>query len=697
MERCSNDRFSSNLPLSSDESPFGDQDLQPFARIIRERATHAHNLAETITSEYHGSLYDFSNYHLTFGLFQTPEGWLFREWAPHAKAIFILNTKSDWQPHPEMLLERKTDGTFEGRFPRNAFSHKDLYRLKVCWDGGDGDRIPTAARRVVQDPHTLIFNAEVWEPDASFIWHHPAPIHPSVTHDPSVDPLLIYEAHVGMALEERRVGTYKEFQEQILPKIKDAGYTAIQLMAIPEHPYYGSFGYHVSSFFAPSSRFGTPDELKSLIDTAHGMGLMVLMDIVHSHSVRNEVEGLSCFDGTPYQFFHAGSRGYHRLWDSRCFNYDSLRVIQFLLSNLRYWLDEFKIDGFRFDGITSMLFLDHGLDRAFTGYADYFGPDLDQNALSYLTLANRLIHEINAKAITIAEDVSGYPGLAAPIREGGAGFDFRFAMGIADHWIKLVKDTKDENWEMGRLWYELTTRRKEERTLSYAECHDQALVGDQTLMMRLMGDRIYKAMDRQNRSMETYRAVALHKMIRLITLASADAGYLTFMGNEFGHPEWVDFPSKQNGFSFDHARRQWSLKYNPALYFNALSEFDREMILLAKEKGLFSCRRTHPASHPTITLLKCHEADKVIAFERKGLIFAFNFHPTASFTHYHIDAPPGKYSMILHTDEARFGGPERLNQGQVHFTTPRSQKIENDRHYLSLYLPSRCALILAPA
>ncbi len=757
MKKCSKDRFSSDssgfsdgssfkgfdASSFSDASPFGDPGLQSFSRIIRERAIHAHNLEKAITSSLHGefqashdwnldkgttldhprSLYDFADYHLTFGLFQIPEGWLFREWAPHAKAIFILNTKSDWQPHPEMLLERKTDGIFEGRFPKNAFSHKDLYRLKVRWDGGEGDRIPTAARRVVQDPHTLIFNAQVWAPEKKFLWSHPTPQSPTdigrcQTSPPgplsingegentvkkvhaydTTDPLLIYEAHVGMALEEARVGTYREFQKEILPKIKDAGYTAIQLMAIPEHPYYASFGYHVSSFFAPSSRFGTPDELKSLIDAAHGMGFLVLMDIVHSHSVRNEVEGISRFDGTPYQFFHAGSRGYHRLWDSRCFNYDSLGVIQFLLSNLRYWLDEFNVDGFRFDGITSMLFLDHGLDRAFTGYADYFGSDIDQNALSYLTLANQLIHEINARAITIAEDVSGYPGLAAPIREGGAGFDFRFAMGIADHWIKLVKDTKDENWEMGRLWYELTTRRKEERTLSYAECHDQALVGDQTLMMRLMGDRIYTAMDRQNRSMETYRAVALHKMIRLITLASADAGYLTFMGNEFGHPEWVDFPSEQNGFSFYHARRQWSLQYNADLYFNALSEFDREMISMAKTKGLFSCQKTNPAS-PTLTLLKRHEADKVIAFERKGLIFAFNFHPTASYTDYHLDAPPGKYTMILDTDEERFGGPERLQQGQVHFTTPRSQTptIENKMHYLSIYLPSRCALVLSPS
>lgn len=784
MEKCSKDRFSSNPPLPedselsgpshgalsacfdpagfSDPAPFGDPELAPFSRIIRERALHALNLERRITRDFNvndfrrnnpekerritwdlnGPLYHFADYHLTFGLFQTVDGWLFREWAPNATQIILLSPMTDWQPHPSMALTKMSDEIFEGRFPPSTFAHKALYRLKVYWEGGEGDRIPTGARRVVQDPHTLIFNAQVWEPPSPFHWTYTpskkatpsskeapcekqtpllnntlssdhtssekrTPSPPSGSPGNPWKPLLIYEAHVGMALEERRVGTYREFQEHILPKIKDAGYTAIQLMAIPEHPYYASFGYHVSSFFAPSSRFGTPDDLKSLIDTAHGMGLLVFMDIVHSHSVRNEVEGLSRFDGRLDQFFHPGSRGHHRLWDSRCFNYGALPVVRFLLSNLRYWQEAFHVDGFRFDGITSMLFLDHGLERSFTGYGDYFGPDIDPDALSYLTLANRLIHELDPKAVTIAEDVSGYPGLAAPIREGGAGFDYRFAMGIADHWIKLVKDTRDEDWEMGRLWYELTTRRKEEKTLSYAECHDQALVGDQTLMMRLMGDLIYTAMDRQNRSIETVRAVALHKMIRLITMATAHAGYLNFMGNEFGHPEWIDFPSERNGFSFDHARRQWSLKDNPDLQYSALSAFDREMIALAKEEGLFSCSTMHPARpadhrHLDVsapTLLTLHEADKIIAFERNGLIFVFNFHPITSFTDYPVDAPPGKYALILDTDEARFGGSERLRRGQEHFTVPRSQTqietVEKQGHYLRLYLPSRCALVLS--
>ncbi|OGR33286.1 MAG: 1,4-alpha-glucan branching protein, partial [Desulfobacula sp. RIFOXYB2_FULL_45_6] len=501
---------------------------------------------------------------------------------------------------------------------------------------------------------------------------------------PQKSPLLIYEAHVGMALEEGRIGTYREFENHILPKIVDAGYTAIQMMAIQEHPYYGSFGYHVSSFFAPSSRFGTPDELKSLIDAAHEKGIRVLMDIIHSHAVKNEVEGISKFDGSGYQFFHDGPKGFHRQWDSRCFDYGKPEVLKFLLSNIRFWIEEFKIDGFRFDGITSMLFEDHGLGRAFSRYEDYFGNDFDMDALSYLSLANDLAHDINPDIITIAEDVSGYPGLAAPLSRGGTGFDYRYAMGIADFWIKLLKDYRDEHWHLGTLWYELTTKRKEEKTISYAESHDQALVGDKTLMMHLMGEKIYTSMKKEVQSPEVFRGISLHKMIRLITISTADSGYLNFMGNEFGHPEWVDFPSERNGFSFHHARRQWSLKYNRTLYYSSLFEFDRQMIEFVKTENPF-------LSPPRLLLI--HEDDKVMIFERNNMIFVFNFHPVTSFVDYQFDALPGEFIMMLNTDEIRFGGKGRLEDGQIHFTL-FNPFLYGKRNLLSLYLPARTAIVL---
>jgi 1,4-alpha-glucan branching enzyme len=657
--------------------------LKPYEHPLRRRIQNARDMAARLTQN-SASLEEFASGHEYFGLHFRENQWVFREWAPNATAVYLIGEMSGWQEQPRFALERiDPQGVWEIRLDPGALTHGDLYRLRIHWPGGGGDRIPAYARRVVQDPGTLIFNAQVWRPNAPFIWRHPRSIS-------QPEALLVYEAHVGMAQEEPRVGTYLEFRDTVLPRIAASGYNTLQLMAIPEHPYYGSFGYHVSSFFAASSRFGTPEELKLLIDSAHGAGLAVIMDIVHSHAVANQVEGLSHFDGTAYLYFHDGPRGHHRAWDSRCFDYGKLQVLHFLLSNCRYWLDEFRLDGFRFDGITSMLYSHHGLGTAFSSYGDYFNEEVDEDALTYLTLANRLIHTLRPDAVTIAEDISGMPGLALPVSQGGCGFDYRFAMGVPDYWIKLLKETQDDYWHMGDLWHQLTNRRWEEKTISYAESHDQALVGDQTLIFRLMGDRMYGHMSIDDDNLDVTRGMALHKMIRLITLATAGHGYLNFMGNEFGHPEWIDFPRPGNAWSYHHARRQWHLVDDPNLKYQFLHAFDRAMIQLARQLKLLE--------HSEIYLLREHSADKLLVFERAGLIFAFNFHPTRSYNDYHLPLKPGTaplsaFRMILDSDARHFGGHGRLVPGQEHFALQNeSGPAEPPR--LSIYIPNRSALVL---
>jgi len=624
------------------------------------------------------SLADFASGHEYFGLHFRNGHWIFREWAPNATAIYLMGDMTGWKERASFaLIPGDPSGAWQLRLPADAMNHGDMYRLSIHWPGGRGDRIPAWARRVVQDPDTMIFNAQVWRPTQTYTWRH-------ADFKRRREPLLIYEAHVGMAQQEAKLGTYIEFRERILPRIVDAGYNTLQLMAIPEHPYYGSFGYHVSSFFAASSRFGTPHDLKSLIDQAHDAGLAVIIDLVHSHAVSNQVEGLSHFDGTAYQYFHNGPRGHHTAWDSRCFDYGKFQVLHFLLSNCRFWLDEFKVDGFRFDGITSMLYAHHGLNKAFAGYADYFDDSVDEDALTYLTLANRLIHDIRPDAVTIAEDISGIPGLALPVAAGGCGFDYRFAMGTPDYWIKLIKERKDEDWPVGGIWYELTNRRRMEKTISYAESHDQALVGDQTLIFRLMQSAMYNHMQRQDAHLGIDRGMALHKIIRLITLATAGNGYLNFMGNEFGHPEWIDFPREGNNWSYRHARRQWNLVDDANLKYRFLANFDKAMILLARKYDLLN--------EADLQKVYDHEADQILAFTRAGLLFIFNFNPTQSFTDYRIPARSGQYRMILDTDAARFGGHDRLTPDQRHNTWP--DPFQPDHPQVRLYLPNRCAMAL---
>jgi 1,4-alpha-glucan branching enzyme len=650
--------------------------LVPYRETIAQRIDHIARTAAQLAAK--GKLADFASGHEYFGLHFRDGSWVLREWAPNATAVFLIGELSDWKVRDDLALTRiDGNGAWEIRLPGDRLHHNDLYRLHVQWPGGAGDRIPAWTRRAVQDPHSLIFNAQVWRPQQAYLWRIP-------DFKPAPGAPLIYEVHIGMATEEGRVGTYAEFVEHVLPRVVSAGYNTLQIMAIPEHPYYGSFGYHVSSFFAASSRFGTPEEFKALVDSAHAAGLRVLIDLVHSHAANNEVEGISRLDGSDFQFFHAGERGRHHAWDSRLFNYAKPQVMHFLLSNCRYWLDEFRVDGFRFDGITSMIYLDHGLGKAFTSYDDYFNGNVDEDALSYLALANQVIHQLRPNAITIAEDVSGMPGLARPWRDGGIGFDYRFAMGVPDYWIKLTKDTRDEDWPVGGLWFELNNRRHDERTISYAESHDQALVGDKTLIFRLIDEAMYTHMSVDDDDMAVARGVALHKMIRLITLATAGSGYLNFMGNEFGHPEWIDFPRPGNNWSYHYARRQWHLVDDPRLRYRQLALFDHDMIALARKQRVLRS--------PDVRLMWEHNDDKVLIFERAGLLWVFNFHPTRSFVDYQFPAASGRYHIVLDSDDPRYGGFDRVERTQPYIALVT--KHAHAPHRLSLYLPNRMAMVL---
>ena len=649
-----------------------DKLLKPFAGIIEKR--HQQVLAMEREFTYRTTrLSDSCNSYLYYGLHRTNEGWVFREWAPNATAIYLLGEFNDWRKHPDYALTKVGDGNWEIKLPLEALVHEMLYRLLVEWNGGSGERLPSHVRRVIQDEYTKIYSAQVWDPLNPYQMRHERP--------KRTDYPLIYEAHIGMSTEHRRVSTFTEFRLFVLPRIVDLGYNTIQLMAVQEHPYYGSFGYQVANFFAVSSRFGTPDELKALIDAAHSMGIRVIMDIVHSHAVNNEEEGLSRFDGSYDQYFYPGDRGYHPLWGSRCFDYGKHEVLNFLLSNCKYWLEEFRFDGYRFDGITSMLYWDHGINKDFTEYSLYYDGNQDESAITYLALANRVIHQVDPEAITIAEDMSGMPGVASPIEDGGMGFDYRMNMGTPDYWIKLLKEKRDEEWHVGDLFYELTNKREEEHTISYAESHDQALVGDKTIFFRLVDKAIYSSMGVFDKNVIIDRGMSLHKMIRLVTIGTAADGYLNFMGNEWGHPEWIDFPREGNGWSYDHARRLWSLVDDENLRFRFLNMFDKAMIQMVNDTGVF-----HWRPEP---LVRDNER-QVLIFTRGDYLFVFNFNPEKSFPDYVFDAPSGKYTMVLNTDNKNFDGVGRIDEEVEHFT----RYVSPGRGQLSLYVPARTGFVL---
>ncbi len=644
--------------------------LQPYEKDFDLRMENYRRKKEELLSSGQ-TLVDFANGHQYFGFHKEDGGWYYREWAPGADEVYLTGDFNGWDRRA-CPLNKLENGVWEVFLPGVDALQAGQSVLTIVISGGEElERIPLYATRVVQDPFTYQWTAQIHEP-ICFPWT-----------DGKFKPkknLFIYECHIGMAQEDGKVGTYREFKDNVLPRIRDLGYNTIQIMAVMEHPYYASFGYQVTNFFAASSRFGTPEELKELIDTAHKMGIAVLLDVVHSHASKNTREGINRFDGTDYQFFHAGEKGNHAAWDTKCFNYEKNEVLHFLLSNLKFWMTEYHFDGFRFDGVTSMLYHNHGLGSDFCSYDTYFSLNTDTEAVTYLQLANEMVRQINPNAIMIAEDTSALPGLCLPIKDGGVGFDYRLAMGVPDMWIKLLKEVPDEHWDLNHIYYELANRRPKEKVIGYCESHDQALVGDKTIMFRLCDQEMYWSMGKDSQNMVIDRGMALHKMLRLLTMSLGGEGYLTFMGNEFGHPEWIDFPREGNGWSYHYCRRQWHLADDENLKYQYLNAFEKAMVEKAKKYRTLNSQDKQ---------LYLSNDQKIMAYRKGKAVYVFNFHPHNSYDGFFLPLQEaGSYKVTLSTDDYCFGG-----QGRVWHQTYETTE-ENGVPGIRFYLPSRTAVIL---
>ena len=651
--------------------------LKPFYNDIELRMRRYNDVRRQLLGDM-ADLSSFANGYMYYGFNRTEDGWVYREWLPGADEVHLIGDFNGWNrtSHP---LTRMENGVWEIQLPgADALQHEQRVKIQVRRGKETFDRIPAYIRRVVQDPSTKQFAGQIWAPSRRFIWTDGCYKKRKLTTP------MIYEAHVGMGQEREGIGTYREFADNNLKRIADLGYNTVQLMAIQEHPYYASFGYQVSNFFAASSWYGDPEDLKYLINKAHELNLFVLLDVVHSHACPNTGEGLNQLDGTDNQYFLPGQRGWHPAWGTKLFNYSRMEVLHFLLSNLKFWQEEYHFDGFRFDGVTSMIYQDHGLGTSFTSYDQYFGLNTNVDAITYLQLANELIHSVNPFAVTVAEEMSGMPGMCIPIRSGGVGFDYRLSMGLPDFWIKLLKEYKDEQWDMHKLWYEMTTRRPKEKNIGYCESHDQALVGDKTLIFRMADAEMYTGMDKAYHSPVIDRAIDLHKLIRFSTLVLACDGYLNFMGNEFGHPEWIDFPREGNGWSYKYARRQWSLSENGYLKYQWLENFDRAMLKFA--------RKYRVLNKPQAVNLWIDQTNKIISFAKGDLLYLFNFNTTKSdpkfFLHAHITGA-GNYRAVFSSDDAEFGGLDRVSKDYVY----QAREIPEKGTGFEVYIPCRTAVV----
>lgn len=653
--------------------------LAPYKNDIHLRMSRYSEVKNRLLSN-KGTVSDFANGFLYFGFHKEADGWVFREWLPGADDVHLIGDFNGWD-RESAPLHRLDNGVWEIRFPgADALRHGQFVKLWVKKNGDSFERIPAYIRRTVPDEKTHMLCGQIWMPDKEFEWTDAERIGKKIAAP------LIYEAHIGMAQEKEGIGSYREFADKNLDRIRELGYNTVQLMAIQEHPYYASFGYQVTNFFAASSRYGEPEDLKYLINKAHGMGLNVLLDLVHSHACANTGEGLNMQDGTDNQYFLSGYQGWHPAWGTRLFDYSKDEVLHFLLSNIKFWMQEYHFDGFRFDGVTSMIYKNHGLGVAFCDYSQYFSMNTDIDALVYLQLANELIHSVRKNAMTVSEEVSGMPGMCIPVRKGGIGFDYRLSMGLPDYWIRLLKEYRDEEWDMFKLWYELTTRRPQEKAVAYAESHDQALVGDKTIMFRMADAEMYTGMNKEYHSLTMDRAVDLHKLIRFSTLVLGGDAYLNFMGNEFGHPEWIDFPREGNGWSYQYARRQWSLADNGMLKYEWLNNFDKAMLKFAKKYRVLE-------KSDTVSLW-IDQKKKVFAFSKGGLVYVFNFNTSESFESFFVPVHTtgeGKYTPVFSSDSLDFAGLDRVNM-KYQYVTERGQNGETG---FRIYIPCRTAIVFS--
>ncbi len=676
------------LSLDYPRNPLQDAELSPYVdALLQRRDRFAAEIARI--REQYGSLQNYADLHLTLGMhtITTDDGRRYRrlrEWMPAATALWLATDRLKFQRWAKYAFRRVTpEGLWELDVPEEELPHGAYMELRVlpdaagASDGRPQRRVPAFARWVEQDAQVPEqWCARVWDPATPYTFRHD-------DHPRNLEFPRIYEAHVGIAQPyvgrtQHSVGSYAAFARDILPRIRDAGYTVVQLMGIPEHPLYKSFGYQVSNYFAPSSRFGLPDDFKALVDEAHRLGLAILLDITHSHAAPNTEQGIARYDASAYFFADKDNQ-----WGTLSFDYGKEMTRRFLLSNCRWWMEEFHVDGFRFDAVGNMIYRDHGFGDDFSHVGRCFytadgSNRVDEDGVLYLELANTLIHELKPQSLTVAEEFSGMPGMTSPTRDAGLGFDYRFAMGIPDFWGKFIKEGRP----IGTLWHEMTNHRRYERTISYVACHDQCINGKDAMIWRLIGDEMHTHMSRFTDSWNTSRGLALYKLMRLATLTTAAHGYLNFMGDEFGHPEWIDGEA--------YAHRQWHLTERDDLKYADLAAFDRDCLL--------HIVRRHPEQfREQVRLRHLDEEDRILAFERGRLFCAFNFHELRSRPSLEVWTTPGKYVETLSTDEDRYAGHSNLTVTEPpveHFSDPASGATEQR---ITLYLPPLTALVLLRA
>jgi 1,4-alpha-glucan branching enzyme len=562
------------------------------------------------------------------------EGVRFAVWAPNAAEVTVIGDFNEWdrEAHP---MQHRDGGVWELFIPGLARGTHYKYCV-TAKDGGQQEKADPYAFFSETTPRT----ASIAWPLFDHVWNDAAWMESRAHHNVLREPVSVYEVHLEswMRKPTGESLTYRELANQLVPYARELGYTHLELLPVMEHPFSGSWGYQVTGFFAPTSRFGTPDDFRYFVDQCHQAGLGVILDWVPGHFPR-DAHGLWRFDGTAL-YEHADPRqGEHREWGTLIFNYGRNEVRNFLLSNALYWLREFHIDGLRVDAVASMLYLDYARKPG-EWIPNKYGGRENLEAIDFLKRFNELVHQ-EPGAISIAEESTAWPGVSRPVYAGGLGFTMKWNMGwMHDMFEYFAKDAVFRKYHQQLITFSMLYAFTENFMLPVS--HDEVVYLKRSLIYKMPGDEWQRFAN--TRAFLAYMFAHPGKK-------------LLFMGTEFGQTsEW------------NHdAQLEWSLLQYP-LHFK-LQTMVRELNwMYRREPALFEV----DDSHSGFEWIDLQDAESsVITFirfaqDRNNLIvFACNFTPVPR-DGYRVGVPcGGLYREIFNTDSELFGGANLGNAGAV--------------------------------
>ena len=588
----------------------------------------------------------------------------FAVWAPSARAVHVVGSFNGWDRSQHALHARwDSSGIYEGFIP--DVGKGELYKYAITTqEGAVLEKGDPFALHWETPPKTA---SVVW--DTWYEWKDDAWMQKRRSRNANEHPVSVYEVHIGSWKRDgKRQYTYRELIDQLVPYVVDMGYTHVEFMPVMEHPFYGSWGYQITGYFAPTSRFGTPQDFMALVDAFHAAGVGVLLDWVPSH-FPNDPHGLDRFDGT-HLYEHADPRkGFHPDWKSNIFNYGRYEVRSFLISNARFWVDRYHADGLRVDAVASMLYLDYSRKEG-EWIPNQHGGNENLEAISLLKEFNEAIYSDFPGAMTIAEESTSFSGVSRPTYTGGLGFGQKWMMGWMHDALEYFKeDPIHRRYHQNAITFSLVYAFTENFQLPLS--HDEVVHGKGPIVDRMPGDEWQK----------------FANLRLLYAMQYTHPGtQLNFMGNEIGQTsEW-------------HHERQldwWLLDHAPHQGVQALT---RSLNELYRTEPAFWRKQFSPEGFAWIDYND--HANSVLSYLRKGdpeqgdrdVVVVANMTPVVR-EGYRIGVPgAGTYQTLLNTDDKQYFGSGTATTAQYEAEEIAQHGLS---HSINLTLPPLAIVILA--